>query len=132
MNEPNWRNKTLEALEKDCWTLPKGASYLVRRVHELRKLPLNEFSIEDLRIMIGQQFSLEYLVPLAIEVLKEDLFAEGDFYEGDLLKSVLQINADYWISHENYWKAVKNLIQNRRDEIIEKGIETLSFDNCRH
>jgi hypothetical protein len=65
----NWRQKTLENLENDYWGNPNYDSYLVRRCHELRKIPLENFSVEDLRIMIGQQISLDYLIPLALEVL---------------------------------------------------------------
>ncbi len=30
--------------------------------------------------MIGQQIGLDYLIPLAIEALKKNLFAERDYY----------------------------------------------------
>ena len=88
--ENNWRQKTLENLEKDFWGKPDFDSHLVTRCYELRKLPLDNFTTEDLRIMIGQEIGLDYLIPLAIEVLTIDLFAEGDFFEGDLLKNVLE------------------------------------------
>src|SRR3954465_15505893 len=94
--ENNWRQKTLENLEKDYWNNPAYDSHLVRRCHELRKLPLGKFTTEDVRIMIGQQISLDYLIPSALEVLTIDLFAEGDFFEGDLLKNVLAIKTDFW------------------------------------
>ena len=63
--ENNWRQKTLENLEKDFWGKPDYDSHLVTRCHELTKLPLDNFTTEDLRIMIGQQISLDYLIPLA-------------------------------------------------------------------
>lgn len=93
--ENNWRQKTLENLEKDFWGKPDYDSHLVKRCHELRKLPLDNFITEELRIMIGQQISLDYLIPLALEVLTIDLFAEGDFFEGDLLKNVLAIKTGF-------------------------------------
>jgi hypothetical protein len=37
--------------------------FLVRTCHALRQKPLREFTVEDLRIILGQNFSLEYLVP---------------------------------------------------------------------
>ena len=72
---------------------------LVTTVHRLRYKPLEQFSIEELRITIGQNIGLEYLVPIAIERLQEDPFVEGDFYRGDLLVSVLSIERQFWLKH---------------------------------
>jgi len=41
-----------------------------------RKKVLNDFTVEDLGIMTGQNIGLDYLVPLAIGVLSDDLFAK--------------------------------------------------------
>ena len=86
--EKKWRQKTLENLEKNFWVESDGDSHLQRRCHELRKIPLGSLTTEDLRLMIGQQIGLDYLIPLALEVLTFDLFAAGDFFDGDLLKNV--------------------------------------------
>ena len=130
--ENNWRQKTLENLEKDYWGNPDYDSHLVRRCHELRKLPLDNFTTEDLRIMIGQQISLDYLIPLALEVLAIDLFAEGDFFEGDLLKNVLAIKTDFWENNKNYWVTLDNLIKDRRSEIDTHKFDTTNFDKSIH
>jgi CDI immunity proteins len=61
------RKKSLEELEGAVSGEPDYDSYLVSTIHRLRRKPLNEFSVEDLRIMIGQQIGLRYLVPLAIK-----------------------------------------------------------------
>ena len=46
--------------------------------------------------MIGQDIGLEYLVPLALERLQAEPYAEGDFYPGDLLVDVLHSDAQFW------------------------------------
>jgi hypothetical protein len=51
---------------------------------------LDDFTVEDLRIMIGQKIGLLHLLPLAIKILKHDPLAEGDYYPGDLLTSVIR------------------------------------------
>jgi hypothetical protein len=130
--ENNWRQKTLENLEKDYWGNPDYDSHLVRRCHELRKLPLDSFEIEDLRIMIGQQMSLDYLIPLALEALTIDLFAGGDFFEGDLLKNVLAIKTDFWGMNRNYWTTLDSLIKDRRSEIAAYKFDTIAFDKSVH
>lgn len=81
---------TLEQLENDDWGEPEFSSHLVTTCHHLRRKPLDDFAAEDLRIMIGQNFSLDHLVPRAITLLRINPLASGDFYEGDLLQSVIK------------------------------------------
>ena len=84
-------------------------SYLITTLHKLRSKPVGDFTTEDLRIAIGQGFGLPFLVPLAIEKLEEDIFAEGDFYEGDLLRNVLAIDASFWKQNRALWRVMRNL-----------------------
>lgn len=130
--EKNWQQMTLENLEKDFWDIPTYDSFIVRRTSELRKIQLSSFTTEDLRMMIVQKFSLEYLIPLALETLRKDLIAEGDMYEGDLLKSVLSIGTEFWNDNKSYWTELNELIKDRRKEIEEKQIDLCNFDNCKH
>ena len=127
-----WRQKTLESLENDFWSKPDYESHLVTRCHELRKIPLSNFTTEDLRLMIGQQISLDYLIPLALEKLTIDLFAEGNFFEGDLLKNVLAIDTEFWNRNKEDWLILNNLITHRRTEIESKKFDTLNFDKSLH
>ncbi|WP_136658755.1 contact-dependent growth inhibition system immunity protein [Nitratireductor sp. XY-223] len=83
-------SKTLEELEGDDWGEAEDGSPLVQTCHALRRKPLDQFSTEDLRVMIGQDIGLYHLLPRAIDVLRENPLASGDLYEGDLLVSVLQ------------------------------------------
>jgi len=130
--ENNWQFKTLENLEKRSTENPNDQSYLIKRCFELYKTPLNEFKIEDLRIMIGQQIGLDYLIPLAIDMLKKDLFTEGDYFEGDLLKNVLLVNTVFWDKNKEHWQILNDLIKNRRDEIKKAKFETINFDNSKN
>jgi CDI immunity proteins len=128
--ENNWRQKTIENLEKNNWGEPTYGSYLVTRCHELRKMPLENFTTEDLRIMIGQQIGLDFLIPLAIETLTKDLFAEGDFFEGDLLKNVLTIDIVFWHQNEKYWNEINELIKDRKQELSKNKIDFSIFLNA--
>jgi hypothetical protein len=126
--ENNWKYKSLFNLEK---THPddrgEAPTRLVARCAELIKIPLNEYSIEDLRLMIGQGLGLSYLIPLAIEKLTKDLFAEGDMYEGDLLVNVLRIDHAFWKQCPDLWTQVNSLIVNRRYEIDGLKISVEKF-----
>ena len=83
------RSKSLQEIEGDDWGEPRFDSHLVTTCHHLRRKPIAEFSIEDVRIMVGQRTGLEHLAPLAIEMLEETPLAEGTFYPGDLLKTLI-------------------------------------------
>lgn len=130
--ENNWRDKTLEYLEKETWSPLDSDSRLIRRTKELRKIPLSTFETEDLRIMIGQQLSLDYVIPLALDTLKVDLFAEGDYFEGDLLKNVLAIETGFWDNNKDYWQTLHDLIKDSRSAIADKKFDTTLFDNCKY
>jgi hypothetical protein len=93
------RHMTLTQLERDDWGPPPYDSFLVTECHRLRHVPLRDFTVENLRILIGQHISLEYTVPLALEHLSKDPLASGDFYPGDLLKAVQGIEDDFWTQH---------------------------------
>ena len=86
-------SKTLEELDDEDWGEPNYPSHLVTAVHRLRRKPLGEFTTEDLRIMIGQNLGLKHLLPHAMEILRENPLASGDFYDGDLLLAVLRCEA---------------------------------------
>jgi hypothetical protein len=92
------RSKSLQQLEGEDWGEPTYDSHLVTECHRLRRVPLHEFTVEDLRIMIGQQIGLRYLIPVALEHLRTDPFAEGDCYLGDLLASVLRADSRFWVA----------------------------------
>lgn len=105
------RKKTIQELEGEDWG--EGdffPSYLVKTCHALRRKPLCDFTVEDLRIMIGQNIGLPYLMPLAIKQLQRDPLASGDFYEGDLLISVLRAEASFWQEHPDLHAAVQHIV----------------------
>jgi hypothetical protein len=87
--------KSLEELEGHSWgDPPGGATGLMERVHRLRTVKLKDLSGEDLSTLLGQREGAEWLVPLVLDVLKDDPLA-GDWYPGQLLLGVL-MNKDYF------------------------------------
>jgi hypothetical protein len=114
-------DKTIEELEKDVWKEIDYPSNLVRTIYLLRKKPLKAFTVEDLRICIGQNTGLQFLVPLAIEQLEKNIRSEGNYYPGDLLKNILGSEREFWKENKNYWTKVK--------EIYLRNKELLDSDN---
>lgn len=83
------QGRSLTSLEKKRCGPPTYGSHLVDKCHRLRDVPVENLDVEGLRVLIGQNIGLTWLVPLAVPKLEEDPFLSGDFYRGDLLKSVL-------------------------------------------
>jgi hypothetical protein len=104
-------NKTLEQLENKIWGEPEFDSKLVKTCHSLRKKPLKDFEIEDLRVMIGQSFSLDYMIPIALEKLEKDILSAGDYYDGDLLLNTLNISKEYWKKNQSDWTKLCQLFK---------------------
>lgn len=104
-------DSTLEDLEKDYWGEPEYGSHLVTECHRLRKIPLRDLSVEDLRIMLSQELGVTYLLPIAVTELESDPLAEGDFYPGDLCQSVLLLPYEVWKDHKDMYKRVKKVIE---------------------
>ena len=114
-------NKTFRDISGKDW--PKNEiptdedSNVVRKSYELYYKKIDEFTDEDLRFAIGQQWNLKYIIPLAIDILRDNPFAEGDFYPGSLLENVLKSDRNYWKGHPNERKAI--------EEIFLKNLKSL-------
>lgn len=105
-------DKTLAQLEKEIGDeiFPDDMSPLIGREKELTRKPLKDFTTDNLRFMIQQGYGWEFLVPMAIEILADNPFASGDFYEGDLLKAVVSVNENFWRDNQKLWFEVKEII----------------------
>ena len=92
------------------WDEPIYLSHLGRRIHELWRVPLAQFGVEDLRIVIGQKRALEQLIPLAVDRLDKEPLAEGDFYPGDLLAVVLRVEPAFWSTRVELRQRLANIV----------------------
>jgi len=57
--------------------------------NRLRQKPIDTLTIEDLRILIGQNIGLEHILPLALHILERNPMASGLLFDGDLLYAVV-------------------------------------------
>ncbi|MFL0267976.1 contact-dependent growth inhibition system immunity protein [Candidatus Clostridium radicumherbarum] len=111
------RNKSIQELEGQNWGGPNLDSPSILTCYKLRKKAIGIFEVEDLRIMIGQKIGLDYLIPLALETLEDNIFAEGNMYSGDLLDTVLRVDNSFWENNPIY--------KTDFEDILEKNINAL-------
>lgn len=121
------RNKSLQELEGEDWESPAFNSQLVNTCHKLRYKSLGSFEVEDLRVMIGQNFSLDYLIPLALETLEDNIYAEGNFYCGDLLDAVLRVDFDFWRKNPIYKSDLEYIISKNIEDLEGKLISIRAY-----
>ncbi|MFE6747330.1 contact-dependent growth inhibition system immunity protein [Kitasatospora purpeofusca] len=126
MTRPVNHDRSLEELERDRWPTPSGdETRLVATVLVLRRKPVGDLSVEDLRLLIGQSVGLVHLLPLAVDILWDDPLAEGDMYEGDLLAAVLSRNAEVWRTIPELGREVRSIVSGLVDvpSILEPRIK---------
>ncbi len=89
----------------------KFLSHLTITCYELRKKPISQYSVKNLRILIGQRIGLNYLIPLAIEQLEDNALSSGDLYDGDLLESVVSIGNNFWLANPELKNDLERILQ---------------------
>lgn len=105
------RQKTLEELVGPTWADPDYPSAMVQRVRALGSVPVGQFSAEDLRLVIGQQRGLRYLVPVALDLLEEDPLRSGNLYPGDLLLALTRVPDPLLAEQEDWRTRIRRIVQ---------------------
>jgi hypothetical protein len=57
---------------------------------------LSELSVSDLRVLIGQDIGLDFLMPLALDVVEREPLIKAEHYRGDLLAVVLRAAPQFY------------------------------------
>jgi len=94
--------KSLQELDNKNLPISNFESHLVDECIRLYKLPLSNLSIENLRLLIGQNIGLKFLVPIALSELESNPLSEGDLYAGDLLESLIKLPSSFWQQFPDY------------------------------
>lgn len=122
--DKKYENKSLAQLDKELQPSKEidFPSKLITRHNALLSKPIGEYTVEDLRLMIGQNTGLDYLIPKAIGVLEKEAFAGGDFYPGDLLEKVLCADLNFWEKNPRYAQVLLTLIESQMDELLDLDV----------
>lgn len=101
----------------------EDTSHLISTCISLQFKPLKDFRIEDLRIMLGQDIGTEYLLPIAIEKLYQNIMCEGDLSPGDLLRNVLALPLSVWQNHPKLAKEFAKALKKGKQRIAQHSID---------
>ena len=94
------------------------------RCYRLYRTDMTELTLSDVRFMIGQKVGLEYLVPIALEALKQDIMVEASYYEGDLLNGLLTVPEYFWEQNKTMVDELKRLIRENEMYLDEQLTDT--------
>jgi len=105
--------KSLKQLEKEFpnEVLPKEKLPLLPREMAYAKIPLEKFSVEHLCFMIMHGLGWNFLIPMAIEILIKNPFAEGEDIGYSLLGSVLSVKGSFWKENPDLYERVEKILQ---------------------
>ena len=93
------------------------------RVEAALAKPKSDLTPADLRLLVAQKVDLEDMVPRALEVLHEHPLIEAQFFPGDLLKTLLEVPADYWSEDQASWSNLHSVLD-RLDRTLKMIDET--------
>ncbi len=114
-------SKSIEELENDYWKEESDfPTNLIKRCFEYRKIKISELSIEQLRLLISQKIGIEYLIPIALKKLEQNIIIEGNLYEGDLLDSVSKVPTEFWNKNSTEFLNFKNIFESNKEKIISE------------
>jgi hypothetical protein len=123
-------NKSLQELENSNWGEPDTAETLmIKNCLQLRRVPINQLTADDLRLLIGQAMSLPILVPVCLAQLQEDPLLEATYYPGDLLESLLRIELPFWESSPENLQTLQERITQAKNSTNSHDEETLKVLN---
>ena len=125
-------NKSIEELENDYWGELTFDSYVITTCHKARQKPIKSLSNEEIRCLIGQKIGLRFLLPIAVNILKNEPLIDITYFEGDLLLTLLRLDTSDWEDNQNELQLFNRIIQDNRlqiknckeiqSELIEKYI----------
>ncbi|MDT9700954.1 contact-dependent growth inhibition system immunity protein [Streptomyces sp. P17] len=68
-----------------------------------------------MRLLIGQDIGLPDLLPLALDVLRDNPMSEGDMHEGDLLSAILTRNPAIWAQSPELGRELRVIVSESTD-----------------
>lgn len=122
--------KNLQQLEKEFPNeiLPKEKLPLLPIEKSFSLIPLENFNVENLRFMIQQEFGWKFLIPIAIEILEVNPYADfEDTDSGGLLSSLLRIKKIFWQENSVLYQKVEKILQKAESVKTERAEEVLTI-----
>lgn len=120
--EPFEWSQSLQELEGVDWGEPATAETpMIGRVLSLRRKRLKDLTNGEVRLAVGQKVGLPIILEVAIARLRADPLLEADYYPGDLLAALVQIDEDAWGSRTALRAELADLFRQAMDRSTDAG-----------
>lgn len=108
-------SESLNSLEGEDWGDPDYGSYVVRTAHALRRKRLCDLTDEELRLALSQRIGIPYILDLAFFRLRLNPFIGGDFYNGDIIATLVLAEQGIWRDRPELAAELPELLQSALD-----------------
>jgi hypothetical protein len=98
---------------------------IASRCHQYMEVPIKDLSKEQVRLLLSHDVGTIFLLDKTIRILEEDILADGDFYPGDLLSALLNVNKVYWKNSPELAGRLYSLLSKQRPIIQKAGHKRL-------
>ena len=112
------REKSIQELENDFW--PDQKEYptgLVERCHRYRKIKIKDLQIHQIITLLIQDIGSDYLMPLVLERMDNDISEEDDFDGSSFLESIDFFSDEIFKRNPEMYKATLELLERKQTEI---------------
>jgi hypothetical protein len=116
-------DRSLDELEGRRSESPESAiTPMIGRIYVAQAKPLGQLEPGEVRLLLGQQDGLPWIIPLALRFLEEDPLVCGTFYDGDLLEQVLR-NEQIWQANPGVIPALRAAIEKVEQRAVDADPE---------
>ncbi|WP_255724187.1 contact-dependent growth inhibition system immunity protein [Terrimonas ginsenosidimutans] len=117
-------NKSIDQLQSIHISTDAPAG-ITSRCLQCMRIPIKDLSKEQVRLLLSQDIGTIFLLDKTIQILEEDILADGDFYPGDLLSALLNVSEVYWKSNSDLAGRLYSLLNQQRSLIQKAGHKRL-------
>jgi hypothetical protein len=109
---------SIEQLEGIIFDISEVNSDILEECYHFVKIPVGQLTPEQISRLISQDIGLNFLIPKALKILREDVLTKI-LYTGDFLITILGIEPSYWTSNMEDKKEILSIVNKNMDIIKE-------------
>ncbi len=117
-------NKSIDQLQSSHSNSEASAG-IPSRCLQCMRIPVKDLSKEQVRLLLSHDIGTIFLLCKTIQILEEDILADGDFYPGDLLSALLNVDDIYWRNNPELAGRLYSLLNQQRPLIQKAGHKRL-------
>jgi len=103
--------RSLVELTEGVIEVPEEPESLGMAVGRLVTKPLRRLELKELLLLVHHHVGLPYVVPMAIDRLEGQPWAQARHCPGDLLIALMEADSRFWREREDLWLAMVPLLE---------------------